>query len=90
MQLENYALQVLQGYQMNQGQVARAAKVCIDSLSNAAARSQLEALDKRRARHMPVAAIILEEILSISKFEGISISSAGLREGVLTDLTGAA
>lgn len=90
MQLENYALQVLQGYQMNQGQVARAAKVCIDSLSNAAARSQLEALDKRRARHMPVAAIILQEILSISKFEGISISSAGLREGVLTDLTGAA
>lgn len=90
MQLENYALQVLQGYQMNQGQVARAAKVCIDSLGNAAARSQLEALDKRRARHMPVAAIILEELLSISKFEGVSISSAGLREGVLTDLTGAA
>ena len=90
MLLENYALQVLQGYQMNQGQVARAAKLCIDSLSNPAARSQLEALDKRRARHMPIAAILLEEVLSISKFEGISISSAGLREGVLTDLTGAA
>ena len=90
MQLENYALQVLQGYQMNQGQVARAAKLCIDSMSNASARSQLESLDKRRARHMPIAAIILEEILSISKFEGVSISSAGLREGVLADLTGTA
>lgn len=90
MQLENYALQVLQGYQMTQGQVARAAKLCVDSLSNTAARAQLEALDKRRAKHMPIAAILLEEILSISKFEGISISSAGLREGVLTDLTGAA
>lgn len=90
MQLESYALQVLQGYHMNQGQVARAAKLCVDSLSNAGARSQLEALDKRRARHLPIAAIILEEVLSIGKFEGITVSSAGLREGVLTDLTGAA
>lgn len=90
MQLENYALQVLQGYQMNQGQVARAAKLCVDSLSNSTARAQLESIDKRRARHMPIAAIILEELLSVSKFEGITISSAGLREGVLKDLTGAA
>lgn len=90
MRLENYALQVLQGYQMNQGQVARAAKLCINSLSNSAARSQLELMDKRRARHMPIAAIILEEVLSAGKFDGVSISSAGLREGVLTDLTGAA
>ena len=90
MMLEGYALKVLQGYQMNQGQVARAAKLCIDSLSNPGARSQLEALDKRRARHMPIAATLFEEILSIGKFEGITISSAGLREGVLTDLTGAA
>jgi exopolyphosphatase/guanosine-5'-triphosphate,3'-diphosphate pyrophosphatase len=90
MQLENYALQVLQGYHMNQGQVARAAKLCVDSLSSPPARAQLEALDKRRARHLPIAAMILEEVLSIGKFEGITISSAGLREGVLTDLTGAA
>jgi exopolyphosphatase/guanosine-5'-triphosphate,3'-diphosphate pyrophosphatase len=90
MTLEKYALQVLQGYQMNSGQVARTAKLCIDSLSNPAARAQLESMDKRRARHMPIAAILLEEILEISKFDGISISSAGLREGVLTDMTGAA
>jgi len=90
MTLEDYSLQVLQGYQMNQGQVARTAKLCVDSLTNTAARSQLEAVDKRRARHMPIAAIILEEIMSASRFEGISISSAGLREGVLKDLTGAA
>ena len=90
MVLEDYSLQVLQGYQMNQGQVARTAKLCVDSLSNTAARSQLEAMDKRRARHMPIAAIILEEVMSASKLEGVSISSAGLREGVLKDLTGAA
>jgi exopolyphosphatase / guanosine-5'-triphosphate,3'-diphosphate pyrophosphatase len=90
MTLEKYALQVLQGYQMNSGQVARTAKLCIDSLSNPSARAQLESMDKRRARHMPIAAILLEEILEISKFDGISISSAGLREGVLTDMTGAA
>ena len=90
MELENYALQVLHGYQMNQGQIARTAKLCIDSLSNPASRSLLETIDKRRARHMPIAAIVLEELLSISKLDGVSISSAGLREGVLTDLTGAA
>ena len=90
MELENYALQVLHGYQMNQGQIARTAKLCIDSLSNSTSRSMLESVDKRRAKHMPIAAIVLEELLSISKLDGVSISSAGLREGVLTDLTGAA
>ena len=90
MEVENYALQVLHGYQMNQGQIARTAKLCIDSLNNAAARSTLESIDKRRARHMPIAAIVLEEVLAASKLEGMSVSSAGLREGVLTDLTGAA
>ncbi|MGB2177408.1 MAG: Ppx/GppA family phosphatase [Hyphomonas sp.] len=90
MELEKYALQVLHGYQMNQGQIARTAKLCIDALSNTASRSMLESVDKRRAKHMPIAAIVLEELLSISKLDGVSISSAGLREGVLTDLTGAA
>lgn len=90
MEVENYALQVLHGYQMNQGQIARTAKLCIDSLNNAAARSTLESIDKRRARHMPIAAIVLEEVLAASKLDGMSVSSAGLREGVLTDLTGAA
>lgn len=88
MQLDNYALQVLQGYKMSKGQVARAAKVCLDSVSNAAARSTLETLDKRRAKHLPVAAILLEEVLSSGNFDGVVISSSGLREGVLRDLIG--
>ncbi|MEZ5954545.1 MAG: hypothetical protein R3C13_09610 [Hyphomonas sp.] len=90
MTLENYPLQVLQGYQLNPGQIARTAKLCVDSLSNSAARSRLEAVDKRRAKHLPIAAILLEEILETAKFDGVTISSSGLREGVLTDLTGAA
>ena len=90
MDIENYALQVLQGYQLTAGQVARTAKLCIDALSNSSARARLEAIDKRRAKHLPVAAILLEEVLNIAKFDGVSISSSGLREGVLTDLTGAA
>lgn len=89
MQLENYALKVLQGYQMTEGQVARVAKVCLDSLQNSAARTLLESIDKRRAKHLPVAAILLQEILSLGNLEGVTISSSGLREGVLRDLTGA-
>ncbi|MCA8901056.1 MAG: hypothetical protein KDA53_07365 [Hyphomonas sp.] len=90
MEMENYALQVVQGYQMNAGQVARAAKLCIDALTTPAARAQVEAVDKRRSRHMHIAAILLEEVLEAGKFDGVTMSSSGLREGVLTDLTGAA
>jgi exopolyphosphatase / guanosine-5'-triphosphate,3'-diphosphate pyrophosphatase len=90
MEVENYPLHVLQGYQMTEGQVARAAKLCLDSVTNPAARNMIEKIDRRRARHLPIAAIILEELLQISPLEGVTISSAGVREGVLRDLTGAA
>ena len=90
MEIENYSLHVLQGYQMNEGQVARAAKLCFDSVANPAARSIVEKVDRRRAKHLPIAAMILEEVLASSQLEGVTISSGGLREGVLRDLTGAA
>lgn len=86
MEMDKYPLQVLQGFQVNDGQVARAAKLCIDSLSNAAARQQIETIDKRRAKHFPMAAILIEEILAHSALEGVTISAAGVREGVLHDL----
>lgn len=88
MEIERYPLHVLQGFQINEGQIARAAKLCIDSMSNAGARAQLEAIDRRRARHFPVAAILLEEILSQGGLESVTISAAGVREGVLHDLLG--
>ncbi|MBU1286963.1 MAG: Ppx/GppA family phosphatase [Alphaproteobacteria bacterium] len=90
MDIENYPLHVLQGYQMNEGQVARAAKLCFDSVTNPAARSIVEKVDRRRARHLPIAAMILEEVLASSQLAGVTISSGGLREGVLRDMTGAA
>lgn len=86
MELERYPLHVLQGYQINEGQVARAAKLCVDSLTNAAARQQIEALDKRRAKHFPMAAILMEEVLTQSTLEGVTISATGVREGVLHEL----
>lgn len=86
MELDRYPLHVLQGFQLNEGQVARAAKLCIDAQSNPAARQQIEAIDKRRAKHFHVAAILLEEILSLSALEGVTISAAGVREGVLHEL----
>ncbi len=86
MELERYPLHVLQGYQINEGQVARATKLCVDSLTNAAARQQIEALDKRRARHFPMAAILMEEVLTQSSLEGVTISATGVREGVLHEL----
>ncbi|WP_291203138.1 Ppx/GppA family phosphatase [Hyphomonas sp.] len=86
MELERYPLHVLQGYQINEGQVARAAKLCVDSLTNAAARQQIEALDKRRAKYFPMAAILMEEVLTQSALEGVTISATGVREGVLHEL----
>ena len=90
MEVENYPLHVLHGYQMTEGQVARTAKLCLDSVSHPGARNMIEKVDRRRAKHLPIAAIILEELLDVSPLEGVTISSAGLREGVLRDLTGAA
>lgn len=90
MRLEEYPLQVLQGYQMSKGQVAKVSKLCFDSLSNSTARAMLESVDKRRAKHLPVAAILLQEILTSGHLEGVTISSSGLREGVLRDALGAA
>jgi exopolyphosphatase / guanosine-5'-triphosphate,3'-diphosphate pyrophosphatase len=89
MDIEKYPLQVLQGYQMTDGHVARAVKLCVDSYKLPAARATLEAVDRRRARNMPIAAILLDEILERSKLDGVTISSSGLREGVLRDLLGA-
>lgn len=86
MEIERYPLHVLQGYQLNEGQVARVTKLCVDSLTSAAARQQLEALDKRRAKHLPMAAILMEEVLMQGKLEGVTISASGVREGVLHEL----
>jgi exopolyphosphatase/guanosine-5'-triphosphate,3'-diphosphate pyrophosphatase len=36
MELDRYPLHVLQGYQINEGQVARATKLTVDALTNAA------------------------------------------------------
>lgn len=88
MDMDRYPLHVLQGFQMNEGQIARAAKLCMDSLNNAGARAQLEAVDRRRARHFPVAAILLEEVLAQSALESVTISAAGVREGVLHEMLG--
>lgn len=88
MEIDGYPLRVLQGYQINKSQVSKAAKVCIDSLTNPAARAVLETIDRRRAKHLPVAAVILEEVLSAGAIDGVTVSSAGLREGVLQELVG--
>lgn len=86
MEIEGYPLHVLQGFQLNEGRVARAAKLCVDSQSNLAARQLIEKVDKKRARHLPMAAILLEEIMSMSHLENVIISATGVREGVLHDL----
>lgn len=88
MEIERYPLHVLQGYQLTEGQVARAAKLCLDSYSNASARQMIEAIDKKRAKHLPMAAMLMEEILSQSALESVIISATGVREGVLHDVLG--
>ncbi|MFN4025362.1 MAG: Ppx/GppA family phosphatase [Hyphomonas sp.] len=86
MEVERYPLHVLQGYQLTEGQVARAAKLCLDSYTNASARQMIESIDKKRAKHLPMAAILMEEILSQSALESVVISATGVREGVLHDV----
>lgn len=86
MEVEGYPLHVLQGYQINEGQLSRAVKLCVDALTSPAARQQVESLDKKRAKYLPLAAILMEEILTRSAFENVIISATGVREGVLHEL----
>lgn len=90
MAMDSYPLRVLHGYEMSAEQVSNVAQLCIKSLSDEEARKQLQAVSKRRAGTMPIASIVLEEAVRVGEFDRIVVSSSGLREGVLVDLTGAA
>ena len=88
MVLDGYALQVLNGYQLTSGQIARTVQMCVDSVDQPALRARIEAVDKRRVEIMPYAAIILDEVMHVGNFDGLTISSNGLREGVLREAVG--
>lgn len=90
MSLDAYPLRVLQGYELTREQVKDVTQLCLESVSDDAARKQVQAVAKRRAASLPIASIVLEEVIRAGKFERIIVSSSGLREGVLVDLTGAA
>ncbi len=88
METSGYSLQVLQGYHMSARQVARTARLAIRSASDISARNTVRAVAGRRTAHMPYAAIVLEEIMGIGGFGSITVSSYGLREGVLREHVG--
>ncbi|MGA1342447.1 MAG: Ppx/GppA family phosphatase [Hyphomonas sp.] len=86
MALERYPLHVLQGYQINPGQIARVTRLSVEAVSNPSVRQQIEAIDKRRARYILMASILMEEIVTQGGLEGVTISATGVREGVLHEL----
>jgi exopolyphosphatase/guanosine-5'-triphosphate,3'-diphosphate pyrophosphatase len=88
MELDDYPLRVLQGYHLKSGPLARAVKVCVDSVKDRSARATLEAIDSRRVNSLPYAAVILEQILEVGALNRVIMSSYGLREGVLSAATG--
>lgn len=88
MEVSNYSLQVLQDYRMSATQVAQTARLAIQSATDVSARNTVRAVAGRRTRHMPYAAIALEEILGLGGFGSITVSSYGLREGVLREHIG--
>ena len=85
MQLDDYPLQVLQGYQLKMGQLSRAVKICVESIDNANARAMLSTIDSRRVDTLPYAAVVLEQLLDVSALNRVIVSSYGLREGVLSE-----
>ncbi|MGH1420909.1 MAG: Ppx/GppA family phosphatase [Hyphomonas sp.] len=90
MEMDSYPLRVLHEYEMTVEQVSRVTKLCLKSLSDENARKKVQAVSKRRTSTMPIASIVLEEAIRVGGFDRIVVSSSGLREGVLVDLTGAA
>lgn len=82
----NYPLHVLHNYKMKR---ADALQIC-EFIASQSKKSleRISGVSSRRADTLPYAAILMHQIISISRCEEIIVSSYGLREGILVEKYG--
>jgi exopolyphosphatase/guanosine-5'-triphosphate,3'-diphosphate pyrophosphatase len=81
--LRDHPLGVLHHHEMNRAEVLR----LVDLVRKQSKRSleRLEEAAAKRADSLPYAAVVLERVMQIGKFERVILSAFGLREGVLLE-----
>ena len=81
MSIRNYPLSVLHHYELS---AAQAIEIC-DLISHQSRRSleEIPGIPKRRIDTLPLAALVLKSVLKRTKSRKVSISSGGIREGLL-------
>lgn len=84
MERGNYPLHVLQNYVMSQ---ERAQELC-SLLSRQGKKSLvgMTVISKRRAEMLPFGAVVLQGVLSSSRFKSVVVCGGGVREGLIFDL----
>lgn len=84
MEMENYPLRVLHGYALTPGQVKRTTAL----IQSKRGTSELSGIAGRRAAQLHLTSIVLDELVRTSKAQHVLVSSYGLREGVVAEMTG--
>ncbi|MEM6627648.1 MAG: Ppx/GppA family phosphatase, partial [Pseudomonadota bacterium] len=81
MERRDYPLRILQNYEIDADRVHRLVERVLDPDERTA--RLIDNLARRRASTLPYAAVVLREIMRIGRFERLSVSSFGAREGLV-------
>ena len=82
-QMQEYPLQALHGYRIDAREVAQFARQTI--VSSPVMRSHIRSATGRSPENIAHAAIVLEQIFELGRFEQMFVSANGVREGVLAE-----
>lgn len=82
-----YPLGVLQAYRMTPEDVRATAKQVVAARRDPDTREQLLELTRRRAPTLHLSGLVLDELVRVTGVKEVIISSTGLREGVVQDMT---
>lgn len=82
-QMHEYPLEALHGYRLEAREVLQFARRII--VGSPVMRSQIRKVTGRSPQNITHAAIVLEQLFDLGRFEQIYVSANGVREGVLAD-----
>ena len=87
MERDDYPLRVLNAYTMTAAQVAETAEFVLASRGNKSAMQAISQIAGRRAAQLHLTATVLDTIVKLGGVQNVIISSGGLREGVVREMT---
>ena len=86
-QMQDYPLHALHGYRLEAREVSQFARQTI--VSSPVTRSHIRSATGRSPQNIVHAAVVLEQVFDIGRFEQLYVSANGVREGVLAEANAA-